>query len=207
MSFVLFSHLTFFFIQSGCLFWANEGFALSSGPTNNVSLDQALACGPNSLYAFLLSSDVPGVNYEKLTPIPKSEAGMSLSDIRDAAAHYGVNVEIRQYDLADIASLPVPAILVFHSGPNSPLPYHFNVLYEVDAHRIYFIDGTTGKKAWLLRSPRLFTWWTGIAMTERISLWHSVFNRWFLLSAAIAINCMYFILFFRGKWNGSVKPT
>jgi hypothetical protein len=199
VSFVLFSHLTFFLNQNGYLLWANEGFAISSKATNKVSLDQALECGPNSLYVFLLLSGVPDVNYEKLTQVPKSEVGMSLSAICNAARHYGVNAEIRQYDLTDIASLPLPAILVFHSGPNSPSPCHFSVLYKVDARRIYFIDGTTGKKEWLLRSPRLSTWWTGIAMTERRSVWGSVFNQWSLLCAAIAINCLYFILFFHRK--------
>ena len=199
MSFVLFSHLTFFFIQSGCLLWANESFAISIETTNKVSLHQGLECGPNSLYLFLLLSGVPDVNYDELSQLPVSKAGMSLPAIRDAAAHYGVNAEIRQYDLADVASLPLPAIMVFHSNPNSPLPYHFNVLYKIDAHRIYYVDGTTGEKDSLLRSPRLFHWWTGVAITEKRSVLRSVFNQWFLLCAAIAINCLYFILFFHRK--------
>jgi hypothetical protein len=199
MSFVLFSHLTFFFIQIGCLLWANESFAVSSETTNKVSLYQGLECGPNSLYVFLLLSGVPDVNYDKLTQVSNSEVGMSLSAIRDAAGHYGVNAEIRQYDLADIASLPLPAIMVLYSNPTSPLPYHYGVLYKVDAHRLFFIDGTTAEKDWLPRSPKLFNWWTGIAMTERISVLRRVSDPWFLLYAAIAINCLYFILFFPRK--------
>ena len=198
MSFRTFLHLILV-IQYGYALYANDSYAILSKTINKGLTNCGLECGPNSLYMFLLLSGVPDVNYETLTQVPKSEVGMTLSAICNAARHCGVNAEIRQYNLNDIASLPLPAIMMFHSGQNSPLPYHYSVLYKVDAHRIYFIDGTTGEKNWLLRSPRLFNWWTGIAITERRSVLRSVFDQWFILCAAIAINCMYCNLFFRGK--------
>jgi hypothetical protein len=199
MSFRIFLHLIIYIFQCDYALHANDRYAILSKTNNNGLTNIGLECGPNSLYMFLLLLGVPDVNYEKLTQDSKSEVGMSLTDICNAARHYGVNAEIRQYELTNLASLPLPAILVFHSSQNSPLPYHYNVLYKVDAHRIYFIDGTTGEKNWLLRSPRLFNWWTGIAMAEKKSVLHSVFHRWYLLCAAIAINCMYIILFFHRK--------
>jgi ABC-type bacteriocin/lantibiotic exporter with double-glycine peptidase domain len=179
--------------------YANDNYAILSKTTNNGLTNPDLLCGPNSLYLFLILSGVSDVNYDKLSQVPNSEVGMSLSAICNAATHYKVNAEVRQYDLTDIDSLPLPAILVFHSTPTSPSPYHFSVLYKVDTHRIYLIDGTTGQKDSLLRSPRLSTWWTGIAMTEKRSVLHGVFHPWYLLSAAIVTNWMYFIWYFRRK--------
>ena len=199
MRFEIILRLVYFIFQFGSTWPAIEEHSTSRVERSKQSTDYALRCGPNAFYMFLVLSGVPHVKYEKLTEISKAEHGMSLFDMRKAAKEYGLNTEIRQYDLDDIASLPLPAIMVFHSARNAPLPFHFGVLYKVDAQRIYFIDGTTGQKNWHFRSSRLFNWWTGVAMTERKPLLAHLLQPWGLLCAAIAINAMYFVLFFRRK--------
>jgi hypothetical protein len=127
-------------------------------------------CGPASLFMFLLLSGHSEVTWEQINTVPVTFYGSSLADLRNAANRFGVVGEMRRYRLEDIDSMPLPAIGVFNSDSTSITSNHYGVIYRVDAHRIYALDGSTGNSFCLLRQPRMFHFWTGIALTQKIPL-------------------------------------
>lgn len=127
-----------------------------------------MKCGPNSLFLYLILSGHPEVTLQALQDIPVSSDGTSLRDLRNTARKFEIDAEIRRYRLEDIDSMPLPAIGQFATGPPNS-PHHFDVIYKVDAQRMYLIDGTSGSKRYVLR-PRLPGFWTGVAMAEKRSV-------------------------------------
>jgi ABC-type bacteriocin/lantibiotic exporter with double-glycine peptidase domain len=125
----------------------------------------ALRCGPNALYMFLLLIGHDDIEFEATEGLPLSKDGVSLLSLRDKAKTFGGDFAIRRYAPTDIDSVPIPSIVQFEFSGSSLTRYHFNVLYHVDKERVFYLDGTTGGKKSILRS-RIQNFWTGIAMSQ-----------------------------------------
>ena len=165
--------------------------------TNSFDRD-ILACGPNSLFMFLILSGYSNVTFSQFEDIPVFPNGASLLSLRDASAKYGVRTEIRRYRHEDIVSLPVPAIvqLTNHAGHS---PYHFNVIYKVTSGRCHMLDGITGERFWCHRE-NLRNWWTGYALVggqPPSAIGSNVRLMVFVSACLLTINLVFFVNFIR----------
>lgn len=157
--------------------------------TNIVSTPsyrEYLRCGPNSLFLFLHLLGRSDVSLLQLEHLEISSEGSSLLTLCNAANELGVNAEIRRYRSEEIEFVPLPAIIQFKNYSSSLTPYHFNVVYRIDAERYYMIDGTSGARfSGLLE--RLPYFWTGYAMVEKRSQVSRMFERFVSLPVAGAL--------------------
>ena len=149
----------------GC--WSKNAAEGIDDSRNSVE-KHALACGPNSLYMFLILSGHSNVSLPLTHNIPSSFDGVSLATLRDIAGKLNIDVEIRRYRPKDIALVPLPAIVQFRSSPAAIGLHHFYVIYKVGPWRVDMLDGTTGLKESIKRSS-LTDFWTGYAMSNKKS--------------------------------------
>lgn len=167
--------------------------AVSNDPLIDSSYSNALRCGPNALFVLLTLAGHSDITLEKLGRIPITTDATSLAALRDAVKEFGVNTEIRRYDPANVASMHMPALAQVRSDSSSITPYHFVVMYKVDAQRVSVIDGTTGQSSYILRS-RLHHFWTGVALTEPLSTGLSMPSKLPLLLIATCLTFANFSL-------------
>jgi hypothetical protein len=133
---------------------------------HTLNYKEALQCGPNSLFMFLILTGHPDVTLEQLKGIEILSNGTSLLALRDTARSFGVDGEIRRYNPSSVDAFPpVPAIVQFKTGESS-LTWHFNVLYKIDDHGMYVLNGTTGAEDMIPRT-RLSVFWSGYALVEK----------------------------------------
>jgi ABC-type bacteriocin/lantibiotic exporter with double-glycine peptidase domain len=143
---------------------------------------------------------------QDLKTVPISSDGSSLLDLRDAAKRLGVDTEIRRYRPEQIDYVPLPAIGQFRTGKDSITPLHIDVIYKVDADRVYLLNGTTGAEYWILRS-RLPYFWEGFAVVRKQSRAAFIVQKWrypILITALIVIDG--FILAFWLSKRKRAKP-
>src|SRR6185369_8887067 len=160
---------------------------------NSLNYREVLQCGPNSLFMFLILSGHSEVTLEQLRELPMSSDGTSLLALRDAARRFGVDTEIRRYSRDGVASISsLPAIVQFQTSETSLTPFHFDVLYKVDADSVYLLNGTTGFKFSVQRS-RLPNFWTGFALVGKWSLAEHVKKEW---QPALLVACLLIANFF-----------
>ncbi|HLX72684.1 MAG TPA: cysteine peptidase family C39 domain-containing protein [Verrucomicrobiae bacterium] len=152
--------------------WASEpGISPQAGEIYRV---EALKCGRNSLFMFLILSGHPEVTMDELASLSGTEEGVSLSSICEMAKRHNVNAEVRHYSPGEAGSIPLPAIIQLDFGGPDPSirTLHFVVLYRVNSDEGLVLDGTTGFKE-QISAAKLTQLWTGYAMVER----RSVFSR------------------------------
>lgn len=136
------------------------------------SARDAVMCGPNALLMFLTlcGTDIDdGAIYR----IPYSPAGASLLELGELARTVGVRTEVRHYDPARLAEMPVPAIIQTRTGDGR---FHYFVLYKLTSNRASLLDGTTAK-AVRVRTSWLIEYWSGYALVRNVvadSIWRGV---------------------------------
>lgn len=125
-----------------------------------------LRCGPNALLMFLTLCEKP-VPDAAISAIQCGPTGASLLQLRDAAHSAGLATEVRQYQISEVDSVPLPAIVQSQSGPTS---YHYYVWCEITPDAVRALDGTTGEEFRIFRE-RLDNFWTGFALVPKRSPW------------------------------------
>jgi len=180
----LLHHLVFLFS-----FLLSDFVAISAAASEqiwtNVPYAEALRCGPNALFVFLLLEGHTEIRLEQLNDLPITPEGTSFLDLRERAARFGLEAEVRLYDILQADALPLPALGQFKSDLTAVSSNHFGVVYKVDSKRVYFIDGTTGAKksgtkAWFAN------YWTGYAMTRRRSI--RLMTPWRELASPVSVS-------------------
>lgn len=149
----------------GALCLCSQAILAEQDAQDNADYQEGTKCGPNSLFVFLILSGRPDVSLEQINELLRGSDSTSLLPLRNVAIKLGVNAEVRRYSPEDLASLPLPAIIQYKQG-DSILPYHFKVVYKVDAERFYFIDGTTAAMS-SGRNSVLPNKWTGYALIKK----------------------------------------
>jgi ABC-type bacteriocin/lantibiotic exporter with double-glycine peptidase domain len=145
----------------------SAGFSLAGEVVRSQGpYEEALKCGPNSLFVFLLLSGHKDISWADMQTMPVSSNGVSLLALSDfAESRFHTKTEIRRYRLDEIEAVPLPAVAQFKNQAATLTPFHFGVIYKVDRRRIYLIDGSSGLKRFMWRS-RLPDFWTGVALSE-----------------------------------------
>lgn len=173
-----------------------------------------VACGPNSLFVFLLLLGHRNVSAEEIQAVPVFEDGTSFLALRNAARRLNVDADIRRLRSEDIQYLPLPAIAQFKTFGTSITPHHFCVIYRIASQHVFLIDGTTGVKRSIRRS-RLADFWTGYVMIEKRPMNAPTWQAYFcvvpltvlLLSDAAVLTI--FLMFLgrsrQGKWRLATK--
>lgn len=142
--------------------------ALRAEPVSNESDDllKLVRCGPNALFMFFVLRGHTNFEWRIFEEIPVSEEGTSLQALRDTGRKFGVDTEVRKYQLSELHLLPLPAIVQLVSPPSAPTKNHFSIIFKVERDYVHLIDGTTGQK---MRWQREFfcRYWTRVALTER----------------------------------------
>ena len=175
--------------------WARDA---TNAVTTQLDYRDFLVCGPNSLFIFMILCNHAEITFDKLKGLPISSNGTSLLVLRDTAKRFGVETEVRRYSTDEIDSVPLPAIGQFSTDPTSMTRLHFDVIYKVDARRVYVVNGTTGFKESINRL-KLPIKWTGYAMVKKSSGVRSRLNKQILtwatgcfILADLAILIRYF---------------
>jgi hypothetical protein len=136
---------------------------------------------------FLILSGRSDVTLPQIQNVPISSTGVSIMTLRDVAKQFHVDTEIRRYRPEEVDLMPIPAIGLFKTSSDTILQFHFDVVYKVDASRVYLLNGTTGEQYWIRRS-KLPAFWAGVAMMEKRSLAALMMDGWrpALLAACLA---------------------
>ncbi len=152
-----------------------------------------LKCGHSALY-LLLTLQGQDVDYSQIETIPVTGEGASLGDLCKTTRRFGVQSSVRKFDVNDVDTVPLPAILQVKNSGTWLTQYHFDVLYRVDNKRFYVLDGTTGAVISGLKS-RLPNFWTGYALTSndgttRLSQLHleAIFLSLFNITAVLILS-------------------
>lgn len=148
-------------------------------------LREAVACGPNSVVAFLAICQ-KDVNCAAIDAIPCGAEGASMLALRDACIAAGVPVEIRKYEPHEFEHMATPAIVQSKRASD----HHFFVVFNVTTDGIHTIDGTTGLKEHIRRS-RLDTYLTGFALVRKRSLTQILLDHSFL--AILVVDGLIFV--------------
>src|SRR6266851_2680803 len=113
-----------------------ERFAVATEPWQDNK-----ACGPNCLFVFLRAFGAEVDHNELVRALPRSERGVSLATLQEAAARYGVPAQTVCAAPDALTSLPLPAILHLGEGDED----HFVVLCELNEGNAIVVDGGTGR--------------------------------------------------------------
>jgi hypothetical protein len=171
-------------------------FARASEPSDLLQVSEvyhaeALKCGRNSLFMFLVLSGHSEVTIDQLSSLSGTEEGISLSDICKMARRYNVSSEVRHYSADEVGYIPLPAIIQLEFiGSDSTRTLHFVVPYKVNSEGIFVLDGTTGFKSYIPRA-KFTRLWTGYAMVgKRSFLSHLIEGRtaWILIGFLLIMN-------------------
>lgn len=105
----------------------------------------AMMCGPNSLYLILRLYGIPfEPDAIKKRYIPSHPKGMSLLELRDACEAFGLKAQMRQCSVTQLCKnfrSPVIAYTTWYHGESR----HYVVLLAVENDRVCLMDATTGR--------------------------------------------------------------
>ena len=128
----------------------SPGLGVASGeslgrPPRSAVWRSARMCAVNSLY-FLLQLRGVDVDYSQLQRELLHRHLASLEDIRQAAARRGVTVQVAKLTRDDLEAVPLP--LIAHLEPvtvSGASRGHFVVIFDMDNHGPWCMDGTTAE--------------------------------------------------------------
>jgi ABC-type bacteriocin/lantibiotic exporter with double-glycine peptidase domain len=153
-------------VAAGALAPAAPGGEAPFGDANRV-------CGPNSLYVLLRLSGV-ALSYRDLARYyPSDPRGMSLLELRQACADFGLAADVRHCTQADLRVLSFPVIAHVHYGPQRAGDHYAVISRRLDNDRIEAIDGTTGKVHEFL-IPKMDNIWEGDLLVPRRAQDHRI---------------------------------
>lgn len=132
-------------------------------PGYKLDYREALECGPNALFMFLILAGHNEVQFRQLQSLPLSPDGVSLLTLCQAAKLYGVRAQVRHYRTNEIGSIPLPAVIALETSRTSLTPFHFDVLYKVQENRLFLLNGTTGEP-FEIPIHKMPIFWKGYAM-------------------------------------------
>ncbi len=125
-------------------------------------------CGANSLYALMRLCDV-SVDYSQLKKeIPTTFKGASLLELKQAAARYGLAMDVLKIGPSELRGVGFPLIALLGSGTNESVDGHYVVVCRDSADHVMAVDGTTGNLDRLSKSQfnRAFSGYV-LAKTDR----------------------------------------
>lgn len=177
-----------------------------SPSTESLNYEEFFSCGPNALYMFMIVSGHPTVSLEAVkAEIPiTSRQGSSLLALRNAARKFGIETEMLCYSRQRADSVPLPAIVhISHLDLGTFAPYHFDVMYKMDADWVYLLNGTTAESTRVRRS-KFPAWWTGYALIQKRSFFPRMLDQWWpgMAICLFIANLVVFAIWFRKtEWH------
>lgn len=150
-------------LVTGCLA-ASLGFA--SGLPARANLPEPdLRCGPNCLYAMLVSAGFDPGQIAHIHDMPVTGEGASMLSLKERAARSGLATEVRRYPSHAITEIPTPAILQFRNSSDAPTRHHFRLYQGRTRDGVRLLDGTTGEtQVWPTEYVERV--WTGYALVQ-----------------------------------------
>lgn len=121
---------------------ADESAAAGGSPPG---YDANRACGPNSLYMLLKLSGIDVKFSDVMTYYPKDPGGMSLLELKEAAARFGLTAEVRRCTNDDLRTIPLPVIAHVNYGPTEQADHYIVIHRRLDGESLEVIDGTSGR--------------------------------------------------------------
>jgi ABC-type bacteriocin/lantibiotic exporter with double-glycine peptidase domain len=104
----------------------------------------AVMCGPNSIYILLalygkqISFDNPFWSH------PLHESGMSLQEVAETCASFGLPVDIRKCDLAELCENLQGPVIIYSKSWTLGQERHYAVILRAQGNEIDVMDSTTG---------------------------------------------------------------
>lgn len=123
--------------------WGGEppGLGVTSPPENRDVL-----CGPHCLYLLLRLRQIPVSHEDVLKYMPSDPEGMSLLELKQACADFGLDAEVRRCSKEDLRKIDFPVIAHMYYGGLARGAYHYVVMTRrVKDDRVEIVDGTTGE--------------------------------------------------------------
>lgn len=125
--------------------------------------EQAMKCGPNSLYVLLRLNGVQ-VSFDDVSRLlPIGAAGTNLRQMRDAAEKLGLDCEVRRLSTSELEALSVAVVAHCRSAQIGSQTGHFVVVLPGTGQVIEEIDGQSGRRRSVSRHY-FKTVWTGYAL-------------------------------------------
>jgi len=112
-------------------------------PGDLLGVTSEVMCGPNGLYLMLRLYGIP-VTGGVTRYAPSHPHGMSLLELRNAFADFGLPVEIREYTVDDLCKRfrsPLLALTNYFLGGTD----HYVVIVAADSDSVCYIDPTTAR--------------------------------------------------------------
>lgn len=124
----------------------------------------SVMCGPNSLYLMLRMSGRLIDDDVVSEYIPSRREGMSLVELRNACARFGLRTEVRCVVPQDLgANAPLPMVARIRATSSTLNDAHYVVVFEMDDETLTVVDATSGAIE-TYRRELLPNIWTGYVL-------------------------------------------
>ena len=157
-------------------------------------------CGVNSAYVFLKIHGEEVTHDEVEQRIPVSDAGSSLSDLREGIQSFGMPVRAVRAQSEQLARIPLPAVA--HIERNDVHTFdplnrgHFVVLVAVEPEVVSYVDGTSGVLE-TARKDRFLREWSGYLLVPDLRAFYFLPMMLSVISAVFTIATLFFLWRFR----------